>query len=671
MLPLLLLLACNPTTPVSDDTDGPVDTPAWQPPDCEVAPTAHGLRRATTTRYRRMVTDLLGEPGAWGADLPTESGGFEGWPDAQPTGAGLVLAWDTAAAQVADAILARAPITTRHQAEDLAIPRGNPIELTADPTASWWDIPLDQGAVRIPIHVDASVAGDWRVSVRALWTEGYDRTEQHPMMHWEVGAWRGSFGTVDGFFDTPSVVTWEVPLTAGPQDLTLVVDPIQFLFSAVAIDWVEVTVPARDERSFDSPLRARLVPCHPDDAGAEACATQVLNPLVRRAWRTGPAPGEVEGLVGLVTATLADGGTFDEGLHDALRAMLTSPRFLFRVEDNADLAPGAGRPATPVEVAERTAALLWASIPDEPLLACALDGTLGPDPGPCNLADQIDRMLRDPRADALSYDFARQWLGLDLLNGIEPTITPLDDTTRAAMAAETYAMLEASRTDGADVLDLVDADWTVVDPTMAAFYGLPASGRVPVGTGRAGLLGQASVLAMTSLPDRTSPVLRGKWILDRLMCSPPPAPPDGVPVLPATATDGDVASILAAHRADPFCASCHDSIDPLGIPMEGFDALGHARSAYRDGTPVSAASELASGAPVDGLLDLSAALREDPDVRRCIVQRFAAWAVERSITPDDTCLIDTLAGDPSKPVSLHDLARAIANQPALSTVVAP
>ncbi len=665
---LLLLLACDPKPSVSDDTD-PIDTPAWQPPDCDVAPSAHGLRRATTTRYRRIVTDLLGEPGAWGAALPAESGGFEGWPDAQPTGAGLVDAWSTAASEVADAILARGSITTRYEAEALAITVGSPIELTADPSATWWDAPLNQGAVRVPIHVEASVAGDWRMSVRALWTEGYDRTEQRPMMHWELGDWRGPFGTVDGFFDTPSILTWEVPLEAGSHDLTLVLDPIQLLFSAVAIDWIEVTVPSRHAASFDSPLRARLVPCQPETAGAEACATQVLTPLVRRAWRTGP--GEVEGLVSLVTATIADGGTFDEGLHDALRALLTSPRFLFRVEDNADLSPGAQRPASPIEVAERTAALLWASIPDEPLLACALDGTLGPDPGPCNLADQIDRMLRDPRADALSYDFARQWLGLDLLNGLEPTVTPLDDTTRAAMAAETYAMLEASRTDGADVLDLVDADWTVVDPTMAAFYGLPASGRVPVAPGRAGLLGQASVLAMTSLPDRTSPVLRGKWILDRLKCDPPPAPPDGIPVLSASATDGDVASILAAHRADPLCASCHDRIDPLGIPLEGFDALGHARDAYRDGTPVSTASELASGAPVDGLLDLASALREDPTVRRCIVERFAAWAIERPITSDDTCLIDTLAGDPSTPISLHDLARAIANQPALSTVVAP
>ena len=126
-----------------------------------------------------------------------------------------------------------------------------------------------------------------------------------------------------------------------------------------------------------------------------------------------------------------------------------------------------------------------------------------------------------------------------------------------------------------------------------------------------------------------------------------------------------------ATAADPQCASCHDRIDPLGIPLEGFDALGHARDAYRDATPVSTASELASGAPVDGLLDLASALREDPTVRRCIVERFAAWAIERPITSDDTCLIDTLAGDPSTPISLHDLARAIANQPALSAVVAP
>ena len=408
-----------------------------------------------------------------------------------------------------------------------------------------------------------------------------------------------------------------------------------------AVDYVLVGGPYRASGPGDTESRRRLLHCRPvaDDPDGP-CARRILTALARRAYRRPVAADDIEPLMRLFAAGRADGGTFEHGIEMALSGVLVSPNFLFRVPGAPDGArPGTVYRLTDLDLASRLSFFLWSSIPDDELLRAAEEGRLG-EPG--ELSAQIARMTADPRARALIDNFAGQWL--QLRNVADWTPDPerfphFDDGIRRAFERETTLFIEHVMRNDRSVLDLIDADYTFLNERLADFYGIDGveggwyRRASLAGTGRGGILTHGSVLMVTSYPTRTSPVLRGKWILENLLGAPPPPPPPDVPELPA-ASDASVGGLRAAlerHRANPACAVCHARLDPLGFALENFDAVGARRA-----DEVDASGALPDGALVVGPDGLRAMLR---DRRREFVEALAekllTYAVGRGLEPRD------------------------------------
>ena len=359
----------------------------------------------------------------------------------------------------------------------------------------------------------------------------------------------------------------------------------------------------------ETPSRARVLTCRPtagDDA--VACAREIVVGLARRAFRRPVTETDLTPILALFETGQAEGG-FDAGIRLALQAVLADPEFVFRFERTpSGVAPGDSYRVSDVELASRLSFFLWSSLPDEPLLAAAEQGRLS---DPVELERQVRRMLADPRADALSTSFASHWLHLQNLRDAHPDVylfPDWDENLNRSMRRETELLFGSVVREDRSLLDLLDADYTFVDQRLARHYGIPnvvgsRFRRVPVTTPeRRGLLGQASVLTLTSVSNRTSPVIRGAWVLDVLLGTPPPKPPADVPPLEeneANEAHQSVRERQLAHRANAFCASCHNVIDPVGFSLENFDAVGAWRT--RDsGYPVDPAGTLFDGTRVDG-----------------------------------------------------------------------
>jgi hypothetical protein len=437
------------------------------------------------------------------------------------------------------------------------------------------------------------------------------------------------------------------------------------LEAPLAFDYFEIAGPLPPEGA--PPPRPPLLTCDPDAIGAEACAEEILGPLVARAFRRPVEAEEVDGLVAIVLERLDKGLSFEEGLRGALHAALLSPSFLFRVELDP---PGANapHPLSGHELATRLSYFLWASTPDDELRACADQGyDVFFGGGACALDAEVDRMLDDERSVALVDHFGRQWLGLDGLDAVapDPSLFPdFDEELRSAMRQETSLFLRELFAAGGPLLDAVDAPFTFANARLAAHYGLPPPegegfSRVDLhGTPRVGFLTQGSVLSATSHGTRTSPTLRGKWILGRLLCAEPPPPPADVPALagPGEKPD-DLREMLEAHAKDPVCAGCHVEMDALGFALERFDAIGH----FRDG--VDARATLPGGAEIEGAPGLAAALRADPAAARCFASHLATYALGRLPGAGDALTLDE-AAELVRSRSFRELVQHVVHSPA-------
>ena len=356
--------------------------------------------------------------------------------------------------------------------------------------------------------------------------------------------------------------------------------------------------------------RSRIFVCRPDgaDAGGESCARTILARLARRAYRRPVGGGDLEPLVAFYREGRAVRG-FEAGIQTAIERLLIDPEFLFRIErDPEGAAPGAPYRLTDLELASRLSFFLWSSIPDDELLDVAERGRLS-DAGV--LERQVRRMLDDARASALVDNFAGQWLSLRSVAGIapDPNLFPgFDENLREAFRRETELFVESQLREDRSVIDLLGADYTFLNERLARHYGIPGVtgsryrrvtlGRQgPAATRRGGLLGHGSILAVTSYGNRTSPVLRAKWLLENVLGTPPPPPPPDIPPLPDGGAAGEPRTVrerLAQHRRNPACAACHAPMDPLGFALENFDALGQWRE--RDaGLPIDASAVLADG----------------------------------------------------------------------------
>ena len=409
---------------------------------------------------------------------------------------------------------------------------------------------------------------------------------------------------------------------------------------------ITISGPFNATGAGDTPSRRRLLVCTPASTSDELrCARTILQGLAARAYRR-PVSADGPELATLLKF-FEDGrarGTFESGLQRAVARVLVDPQFLFRLEhEPAGVAPGAPFRLSDLELASRLSFFLWSSIPDEALIQDARRGALA---DPAVLERQVRRMLADPKAEALVTNFAGQWLLLRELRNSRPDSPAWDGNLRASFLRETEMLFRTVMRDDRSVIDLLDADFTYVDERLARHYGLPGihgshMRRVALAPDhpRRGLLGQGSILTVTSAANRTSPVIRGKWVLENILGAPPPAPPPGVETnLQKDATQVQTASLrqrLEVHRSSPVCASCHRLMDPIGFSLEPFDHTGQWRAL--DGkVPIDASGQMADGTRLDGPASLRRALLQQSDVFAGVfAERLLTYAAGRAMRPQD------------------------------------
>jgi hypothetical protein len=383
-----------------------------------------------------------------------------------------------------------------------------------------------------------------------------------------------------------------------------------------------------------------------------ACARKIVGDFARRAFRRPVSAAEVDKYTRLVSLAQAQGDPFEEGLCLSLQAILVSPHFLFRIEQEPKTAAAAAAyPISQYELATRLSYFLWSSMPDAELTRCAEQGTLRK---PEVLAAQVRRMLKDPKSRALVENFGGQWLELRKLEAAKPDpvrFTDWDEYLRLSMRRETEEFLVHLLRENGSILDLLDADYSYLNERLARFYGIPGVKGTEfrkvslAGTPRGGILTQASVLTVSSYSTRTSPVLRGRWVLENVLNAPPPPPPPGVPTLDENKV-GQSASLrqqLEAHRVNPTCASCHSRMDPLGFGLENFDAIGAWRTA--DGKfPIDASASLPDGRTFRGPGELKKVLLGDRDAfTRGMTEKLLTYALGRGLERYDRQTVKGIA----------------------------
>ncbi len=391
-----------------------------------------------------------------------------------------------------------------------------------------------------------------------------------------------------------------------------------------AVYSITVNGPYAAKGPGDTPSRRRIFVCQPATPGEEdGCAKRILANVTRRAYRRPVTDADLTAPLRFYKAARKDAG-FENGIEMALRSVLVSPEFLFRVEqDAAGVAPGSAYAVSGLELASRLSFFLWSSIPDDELLEAAVRGTLKT---PAVLEHQVRRMLADTRSRMLVTNFADQWLYLRNLSSTTPDMRlfpDFDDNLRQAFRQETELFVESIMREDRNVLDLLNANYTFVNERLAKHYGIPnvygsRFRRVTFGEDgvRGGLLRQGSILTVTSYATRTSPVIRGKWILSNILGVPPPPAPAFVPSLKENSGIGNNVTMrqrMAQHRANPACSGCHQLMDPVGFSLENFDAVGRWRT-MEDTTPIDASGGLPDGSKFAGVAGLQKALVSRPDI---------------------------------------------------------
>jgi hypothetical protein len=398
----------------------------------------------------------------------------------------------------------------------------------------------------------------------------------------------------------------------------------------------------------ETPTRDRIFVCRPASAVEEpACASQILSSLARRAFRRSVDADDIEASLAFYNDARAEGGNFDDGIRAAVSRMLVSPWFLFRVEsDSADVPAGSNHPVSDSELASRLSFFLWSTIPDDELLTLAEKGQLRE---PRTLEAQVRRLVQDPRSDAMIENFVGQWLQLrNLESRVKPDFLlfpDFDDNLRKSFRKETELLFANVLRDDRPVQELVTANYTFVNERLARHYGIKGVygarfRKVEVtDPNRYGLFGHGSLLSLTSVSSRTSPIIRGKFIQTEFWNNPPPTPPADVPALEASAPKDRPSTVreqLELHRANPVCAACHNNIDPVGFALENFDADGSWRDKTREGLAIDSAGILLDGTPVSGPIELRGALLADPNLfASTVTEKMLIYALGRGLTPAD------------------------------------
>ena len=452
-----------------------------------------------------------------------------------------------------------------------------------------------------------------------------------------------------------------VPVKAGPHEIAVAFlkrpstlvhterKPYQARFNMYrhprlqpALYSVTINGPYEAAGAGDSPSRRRIFVCHPAVAGEEeACAKRILTALMRRAYRRPVTDRDLQTGLKFYKEARNQAG-FEAGIEMGLSSILVNPEFIFRVEqDPSDVAPNTAYRLSDLELASRLSFFLWSSIPDDELLDAAIAGKLRT---PAVYEKQVRRMLADERSRALVSNFAEQWLYLRNLASVSPDMrlyADFDDNLRRAMRQETELFFESILREDRSILDLLKADYTFVNERLAKHYGIPhiygsRFRRITLDedSPRGGLLRHGSVLTVTSYANRTSPVIRGNWVLSNILGTPPPPPPASVPALKDNSGSGKFLSMrqrMAEHRSNPACSGCHQLMDPIGFSLENYDAIGRWRT-REEATPVDASGGLPDGSKFTGVAGLEGALLKRPEVfATTFSEKLLTYALGRGV----------------------------------------
>ena len=644
------------------------------------------FQRLNRAEYASSIRDLLALDINAGDYLPLDakSANFDNIADAQLLSPTLMQGYLTAAAEISRLAVGDRAATPREATYPVSRWTSQREHVEGAPYGT-------RGGVSVVHTFPAD--GDYRVRVSfyhettgALYGNGraaLHTAEAPEQIEISVDGARAALLSIDRWMNTSdpdgvNLRTEPIRITAGPHRVSAAFirrfeGPVQDLISP--LDWslastsiadaygittlphlrdMAITGPFAATGVSETPSRRRIFTCHAGatpkpaagGAGSEmVCAREIISRLAAQAFRRPVAERDLNALMALYSKGAADG--FEAGVRMALEGILASPRFVFRFEERPDaVRAGDAYALSDVDLASRLSFFIWASGPDEALLRLAEAGRLS---APQELERQTRRLLADTRADVLATRFGSQWLRLQDLDKINPDVRyypDFDEQLKGSMRRETELFFRHLVREDRPIADLFSADYTFVDERLATHYGIPGvvgtqfrKVQYPDGR-RRGLLGHGSVLTLTSHADRTSPVLRGKWVMEVLLGTPPPPPPPDVPDLEATSEAGEgrlrtVRERMEEHRKNPACASCHKMIDPIGLALDNFDATGAWR--IRDnGMPVDAASTFYDGTPLAGPADLRAALLKRSDsLVRTFTENLMTFALGRRLSHED------------------------------------
>jgi mono/diheme cytochrome c family protein len=654
-------------------------------------PGRYVLHRLNRTEYANAVRDLLGVKLDVAELLPSDGGdfGFDNIATALTTSPLLLERYLTAALRISELAVGDAEVEpgTATFSISTVVTQGKHIE----------GLPLGTRGGTL-VHYDFPADGEYVFYGRLLRTvaEGYVGVEGHETPHQFIITIDGEqvfSAPVGGKEDHESsskniVISREevdkrmtsprIKVTAGPHEVgfTFIERPTQEqnMWQPVLRDSLEAHNPSGIPRLrtgniegpynvtgiAETPSRQRLFTCKPAAPAREsACAAEILSGVARRAFRRPVTEADIRRPMAFYNDARKNGGDFNAGIRAGLARILASPAFVFRAEeDPATLAPGAPHRITDIELASRLSFFLWSSIPDDELLNLAIAGRLRE---PRLLEAQVRRMIADPRADSLMNDFTGQWLQLRNLDKVTPDLLlfpDFDDNVRQAFRRETELLFASIVRENRSTLDLLDADYTFVNERLARHYGIRGVygsrfRRVTLNDpNRRGLLGHGSFLSLTSAANRTSPILRGKFVIANLLNTPPLPPPADVPQLEESAPKDRPSTVreqLELHRRNPVCASCHRNIDPVGFALENFNAVGQWENATREGLKIDSAGVLSDGTPVDGPVALRKALLARPEVFvGTVTEKLMIYALGRGLEPLDMPVVRSVVKSAAK-----------------------
>ncbi|MBT6490712.1 MAG: DUF1592 domain-containing protein, partial [Deltaproteobacteria bacterium] len=461
-----------------------------------------------------------------------------------------------------------------------------------------------------------------------------------------------SFAVAAASADTMEVIEVEADMAEGLRQISVSFDndyyePEEGLDRNLIVDWLRLEGPLNLEPE-ENLERDKILACDGQDSESEACARTVLERFAEQAFRRPITNDELAGFLSFLELAQSLGDSWETGVRLGLQKILTSPHFMYRVEYEPNPESTASAPLSSWELASRLSYFLWSSMPDTELFELARNGSLS---SPEVLAGQVTRMLQDPKAESLVSNFAGQWLHIRAIDDASPDVwyfPDFDEELRESMRGEMEHLVRSLFFEDRSLLDLLQAENGWVDSRLAEHYGVSdfeGEGFQEVWLSpyqRGGLLTQAGWLMARSYPTRTSPVKRGKWILEHLLCSPPSPPPPGVEGLEeAEDTEGSIREQLERHRAEPVCATCHDVMDPLGFGLEYFDGIGTYREFDGD-YPVNAADVLPDGSAFDGATELQALLAQDKRVPSCMVEKFFIYATGRGVKNTDHLYLEAV-----------------------------